>query len=248
MKRLFRWAFYLFLFLAVLVVAGILLLDTIVKEIAISQIRAQTGMDVKIGKLSVGLLSPTFCVEDFTLYNTAEFGGSPFLRMPELYLEYDRPALRCGQLHFKLVRVNLEEIALVKNQSGRFNVAALEKHALPARLPETLPPPSRPAPVAPHTTAPAPATPPAPAPTETQAPAPTPHASAPQLQFTGIDTLNLTLKTGLLVNLGTPAQTETVPFGITNEIFRNVKTESDLAAVAFVLAGKSGLMGKLWAK
>jgi uncharacterized protein involved in outer membrane biogenesis len=127
MRRLIRWAIYLFILLVVLAVAGVLLLDTIVKEVVESRLRASTGMDVRIGKIEVGLLSPTITIENFKLYNTAEFGGSLFLDMPELHLEYDRMAARSGHLHFKLVRLDLAEIALVQNKNGRLNVQAMEK-------------------------------------------------------------------------------------------------------------------------
>ena len=52
-KRLFKWALYLFIILVVLLVAGILLLDTIAKEYLQSRLRAETGMDVKIGKVDI---------------------------------------------------------------------------------------------------------------------------------------------------------------------------------------------------
>jgi len=58
MKTLFRWAFRLFILLVVLVVAGILLLDTIVRAVAVNAIKRQTGLDVKIGKFEIGLLNP----------------------------------------------------------------------------------------------------------------------------------------------------------------------------------------------
>src|SRR4051794_7978843 len=85
-KRLFRWALYLFIIFIVLVVAGVLLLDRIAREIAESRIRAETGMGVKIGKLSIGLLTPTVTIENFKMYNTAEFGGSQCLDIPELHV------------------------------------------------------------------------------------------------------------------------------------------------------------------
>ena len=43
MRRLFRWALYLFILLVVLFVAGILLLNTIVKQIMESRLRRLDG-------------------------------------------------------------------------------------------------------------------------------------------------------------------------------------------------------------
>jgi len=122
MRCLIRWVFYLFIFMVVLGVAAVLLIDTIAKEVVESRLRATTGMDARIEKIEVGLLSPTITIENFKLYNTADFGGSLFIDMPELHLEYDLQAVRSGNLHFKLVRLNLAEVALVQDKKGQMNV------------------------------------------------------------------------------------------------------------------------------
>jgi uncharacterized protein involved in outer membrane biogenesis len=129
MRRLVRWALYLFVVLVVLAVAAVLLLNTIVKQVVESRMRARTGMDARIGMVDVGLLSPTITIENFKLYNTADFGGSIFIDMPELHLEYDPLAFRSGKLHFKLVRLDLAEIALVQDKKGRMNVQDLENRS-----------------------------------------------------------------------------------------------------------------------
>jgi uncharacterized protein involved in outer membrane biogenesis len=128
MRRLFKWVFRLVILLIVLVVVLILSFDTIMKAVAENRIRAQTGMDVKIGKFSVGVLSPVVTIEDFKLYNTAEFGGTLFIHIPELRVEYDRAALAQQQLHVKLMRFNLAELSVVKNEAGRTNIMELMGH------------------------------------------------------------------------------------------------------------------------
>jgi uncharacterized protein involved in outer membrane biogenesis len=131
MRRLFRWAFRIVLGLIILavvaVVAVILLLDTITKEILVSRLRAQTGMEVKISAVQVGLLSPTLSLEGLKLYNTAEFGGSVCLDMPELHLEYDPSALRARQLHLTLLRLDLAQLSVLLDKSGRNNFETLKK-------------------------------------------------------------------------------------------------------------------------
>jgi uncharacterized protein involved in outer membrane biogenesis len=127
MRRLVRWALYIFIVLTVMVVAGVLLLNSIAREIVESRLRARTGMDVRIERIDVGLLSPTITIENLKLYNTADFGGSIFIDMPELHLEYDPQAIRSRQFHFKLVRLDLAEVAVVKDKKGRFNVQTMQK-------------------------------------------------------------------------------------------------------------------------
>ena len=78
MKKLFKWLFRLALVLVVLIVLLILLRDPIAKAWVETRIRQQTGLPVKIGKLSVGLRQPTLSIDNFKLGNSPDFGGSTF--------------------------------------------------------------------------------------------------------------------------------------------------------------------------
>ena len=134
MKCLFKWVLRLAV-LGVLLLVGLLLsLDSIFKALVERQIRNGTGMDVKIGKFAVGLFSPVITIENFKLYNPAEYGGTPFLDIPELYLEYDRAGLARRTLHVKLMRLNLAELNVVKSDAGHTNLVSLQP-ASPSRTP-----------------------------------------------------------------------------------------------------------------
>ncbi len=131
MFRLIKWLFIL-LFVAVTLIVGLLLSkDAIAKAAAEQQIRAQTGMDVKIGRFSIGLLSPVVTIENFKLYNTPEFGGTPFLDIPELHIEFDRGALAQRKLHITLLRLNLAELTVVRSDAGRTNIISPAKQRAP---------------------------------------------------------------------------------------------------------------------
>jgi hypothetical protein len=97
------------------------------KEVFTSRLRASTGMEAKVSAVHVGLLSPTLTIEGLKLYNTADFGGGLCLDMPELHIEYDRAALRLGNVHLPLVRLDLADLTVVENKQGRMNFAALKK-------------------------------------------------------------------------------------------------------------------------
>ncbi len=132
MFRLIKWLFLL-LFVAIALIVGLLLSkDAIAKAAAEQQIRAQTGMDVKIGRFSIGLLSPVVTIENFKLYNTPEFGGTPFLDIRELHLEYDRAAFARRQLRITLLRLSLAELTLVRNDTGKTNIASFAAAPSPA--------------------------------------------------------------------------------------------------------------------
>ena len=134
MKFIVRWLFRLLILAIMLAIATVLLKDTILKELAEVRFRRETGLEVDIGRLEVGLLSPTVTVEDLKLYNPPEFGGAPFVVLPELHFEYDRGAFATGALHLRLLRVNLAEISFVQNAAGQWNIQVIkEKFAEPAR-------------------------------------------------------------------------------------------------------------------
>jgi len=133
MKFLFKWAFRLVFLLVALVIVFFLSLDSMLKAMVEKRISAQTGMDVQIGKCSVGLLSPAVNVQDFRMYNTAEFGGAPFLDVRELHVEYNRSALVGRQFRVTLMRLNVNEVNVVRNDAGRTNVVIAAPQAPPGR-------------------------------------------------------------------------------------------------------------------
>jgi uncharacterized protein involved in outer membrane biogenesis len=131
-RWLLRIALGLFAVVIVVVVTAILARDTIFRHVLISRMRAATGMEVKIGSVHVGLLSPTMTIEDLKLYNTAAFGGSLCLDMPSLHLEYDPAAVHSGVIHLTLMRVSLSQIELVTDKHGRSNFDLIEKPGEPS--------------------------------------------------------------------------------------------------------------------
>ena len=125
MKFLIRWAIRLFIISIVLVVALVLLKDTLLKALMEYRLRSQTGLDVRIGRFEVGLSSPRLTMENFKLYNSAEFGGFPLVEIPELHLECDATALAFRRLHLKLLRLHLSEVNIVESKGGRTNIMVL---------------------------------------------------------------------------------------------------------------------------
>jgi uncharacterized protein involved in outer membrane biogenesis len=131
MKFLFKWGRRIFLLLVVLVVLVVVFKNTILKVLIQQRLHTQTGMEARIGSLEVGLISPVIHIENFKLYNTADFGGSVFVSLPEIHAEYDPRALASRRLHFKLLRFNLAEFNLVRNEAGRTNIMELQKRSQP---------------------------------------------------------------------------------------------------------------------
>jgi len=124
-KWLFKWLFRLAVLAVVLVVVLLLARNAILRVYLEHQIRAQTGLEVGIGKFSLGLAEPAVTIRNFRLYNPPAFGGTPFLDIREIHAEYDPAALAKHELHITLMRFNLGELDIVKNQAGQTNIFSL---------------------------------------------------------------------------------------------------------------------------
>jgi uncharacterized protein involved in outer membrane biogenesis len=124
-----KWTIKWALRIVVLAVVGIVLLlvfkDNILRVMVERQIRAATGMDATIGRFSSGIFSPVVTVENLKLYNTPEFGGTEFIVIPEIHIEYDATAIAEQKLRIKLLRFNFAELDVVKNLNGETNIVTM---------------------------------------------------------------------------------------------------------------------------
>ncbi|MFN0068047.1 MAG: hypothetical protein ACKVYV_10470 [Limisphaerales bacterium] len=121
----FRWLFRLLILLIVLLVAGLLLKDTIAREVILWRLRGESGLETRLDRAQLGLLSGTLTLENLRFYNRPEFGGGPLLVLRELHAEADPAASAGGRVGLALLRVRLDEVNLVRNAAGETNVVAL---------------------------------------------------------------------------------------------------------------------------
>lgn len=124
-KWLFKWALRIVVLAVVTVVLLLVFRDNILRLVAEHQIRAATGMDATIGRFSSGIFAPVVTIQDLKLYNTPEFGGTEFLVIPEIHVEYDAQAFAEHKLRVKLLRFNLAELDIVKNFAGETNIITM---------------------------------------------------------------------------------------------------------------------------
>jgi hypothetical protein len=131
MRRSVRWSLRIllaFIVVAVgLVVAAVLLRDTLLQELFVRRLREATGMEARVAAVHIGLRVPSLTIEGLRLYNTPEFGGGLCLDMPTLRIEYDAAALREGSFHLFRVDLNLAGLTMVKSKDGRVNFEVLQK-------------------------------------------------------------------------------------------------------------------------
>jgi uncharacterized protein involved in outer membrane biogenesis len=212
MKTILKWLAGITLVLIALAVVFLLSLDTILRVTAENRIRAQTGMDAEIGKFHVGLLEPVMTIKDLKIHNPPAFGGTPFLTIPEIHIEYDREALLKNQLHFTLVRFNLAELVIVKNEAGQTNLFALGVG---------VPLASKPAPDGGKADLKI-------------------FKQRTGMDFAGIDALNVSIGTARFIDLKNPANNREQKFGIDNLVFKNIKSPADLTGLTLMVALRGG--------
>lgn len=136
MWRLIKWLFLALVVLGALVVALLFSKDAVARAAVEQQFRAQTGMEIQIKKLSLNVFWPAATLEQVTLYNPADFGGVPFLRINQIQVEYDPEALAHRELKLKLMKLDVAEMAVVRNDRDQTNLLVLAGGPQPARRSE----------------------------------------------------------------------------------------------------------------
>lgn len=210
-KWIFKWTLRLFLLAVVLVVVFLLSYDSVIRLMIEHNIRAQTGMDAEIGRFHLGLLEPVIEIENLKLYNTPEFGGTPFLSIPEIHIEYDREALAEKKIHITLLRFNLGELDIVKNEAGKTNVFELGT-TLPAQRMRGAKSPNPELAVLKDRTG---------------------------LDFQQIDVLNVSVGKFKYIDLKNQRNDREQEVGIENLPIRNIKSQANLAGLAMIVALRS---------
>lgn len=133
-KFVFRWAFRLLVLALVLVIGLVLLKDTLIKEFTQRRIQRETGLQVRIGAMQTALFNSTVSIQDLVIYNPAEFGGGPFLDVPDLHLQYDYGNVGTDGFKLKLLRLDVRELSIVENNAGQTNILAILHKVAPDLL------------------------------------------------------------------------------------------------------------------
>ena len=211
-KRIFKWVLRLFILAVVLIVIFFLSLDSIFRAIIEHNICKQTGMQAEIGKFHLGLTEPVMEIKNLQLYNSTQFGGTPFLSIPEIYVEYDPVALKNREIHITLLRFDLGELDVVKNQDGMTNILSLGL-ALPSKKSDTA---------------------------EADTKALAEFKKQTDMNFKGIDCLNLSVGTFKYVDLQNQTNNREQNLAIQNLVITNVTSTADLVGLGLVVGLRSG--------
>jgi len=100
--------------------------DLIVKVAVEKGVQAATGLRLSMRGLSIGLIKTLVDIDGLELFNPKGYEDKIMIDMPEIYVNYDLPAIMKGKIHLKEVRIDLKEFVVVKNEKGELNLDSLK--------------------------------------------------------------------------------------------------------------------------
>lgn len=103
--------------------------NSIAKSAVEGVCRAVTGLELKIRSLNLGIVNSLIRVEDLRLFNPPGFKDRTMVDIPEIYVDIDAGSIMSGEVRLKEVRLNMEELVIVKNADGRLNLDSLKPEA-----------------------------------------------------------------------------------------------------------------------
>lgn len=118
----------IFIVVGILVIAVVLSFakNIIVKSSIEKGVEVVTGLRLNMRSLNVDIIKTLVGIRDLKLFNPKGYEDRIMLDMPEIYVNYDLPAIIKGKVHLKEMRINLKEFTVVKNEKGELNLDSLK--------------------------------------------------------------------------------------------------------------------------
>lgn len=112
---------------AIVLVVLFLSKDLIVSTILTFGVTSFTDLPVDVKSVKVGIFKSTVEIRGFKLYNPKKiFKDRVMADIPELYIDYDIGSFLTGTKHLRMVRLNLKEFDVIKNENGELNLDSLK--------------------------------------------------------------------------------------------------------------------------
>lgn len=100
--------------------------DMLVKVSVEKGVLVVTGLPLKIRGLSIGIMNTLVGIKDLRLFNPEGYKDEIMLDMPEIYVDYDLPAVFKGKIHLQEMRIDMRQFTVVKNEKGELNLDSLK--------------------------------------------------------------------------------------------------------------------------
>lgn len=112
------------------ILAAILVLaaakDLIIKTSVENGVEFVTGLKLSMASLRAGIINTVVDIKNLRLFNPAGFLDRTMLVMPEIYVNYNLPAILGGKIHLPEARIAMKEFLVVKNADGKLNIDSLK--------------------------------------------------------------------------------------------------------------------------
>jgi uncharacterized protein involved in outer membrane biogenesis len=122
MKKMLRNVILVVVVLLAVVLVG---RDVLIKSATRKVIQSATGFDIELGRVHVGLFSPTFEITDLKLINPEDFPEREALEIRTLRVRYDIPSLFTDTIHLPEVVIDVPKIIVLTKEDGESNLDRL---------------------------------------------------------------------------------------------------------------------------
>jgi len=126
-KKVLRWLVAGLALLVVLIASAIIFKNPLLKTLTCWKIKANTGLEASIGGFDFDFAKSQLWIRNFRIHNSAAFGGSALVEIPEIFFAVDSSDAAKGKVRFKEIRFNLAEANVVQDTNGLNNIDALKK-------------------------------------------------------------------------------------------------------------------------
>ena len=100
--------------------------NVVIKTSVTAGVRKMTGLKLSIRSMDFGIFKTLIGINELQLYNPSGFVDKLMIDCPEIYVDYDLGAFMKGRTHLEVVRLNLKEFIVVKNEAGELNLDSLK--------------------------------------------------------------------------------------------------------------------------
>ncbi len=125
-KKVFKW---ISISVVIIIIALLLGRNVLIKHAVQLGIKKATGINTSIDKINIGLFQSTIQIKGLTIYNPEGFKGETLAKVPLIYLDYEPGSLLHRKIHCTEMKINVNEITIVRNKRGEINLNRLKSIA-----------------------------------------------------------------------------------------------------------------------
>lgn len=100
--------------------------DVIIKTAVEQGIQLVTGLKLRMSGFSFGIIRGVVDIRNLKVLNPKGYKDADMVDMPEIYVNYNLPAIIGGKIYLPEVRIDMKQFTVVKNEKGELNLDALK--------------------------------------------------------------------------------------------------------------------------